>query len=589
MRNITIIIAGLIAGTAGAAWAQDTTIVIRPSGRYADEQLAVRQLPRDVAEDVVRFFNGPGTLHFSGATRIPQARGIDGDVAILGGPVRVAGRISGGLVVVNGDVVFERGAVVGGDVIVVGGTVEGADEADIAGEIRVYRDPLRYRRTGDAIVYAPQRELPRWTRVRRQLGDYRGSTSSFTLSLGGTYNRVEGAPIVFGPSLDSRLNDGMRLQADLRGIFRTGRDFSFRSEDFGYRARGEMIFGGRSDNIGFGARGYDQMASVEAWPLKDYEAGWAAILLHSDYRDFYRRHGGAVYGTLRIGRPFALTVEGRDETQSSVQERDPWTLFRGDRGWRVNPAVTDGRFRSLVTSVRFDTRNDRGASSSGVYLTGEYEAGRGRDITGTTDPNLVCITAPCVPPELADGKLDYQRLFFDARSYLRVSPAGRLNVRVTGGGRVGGEALPLQRRFALGYPDPLPGYGFRQFSCGGEVAAGTPALCDGVLVGQAEFRTHLGFDFGPEWANDWGEDDNDRYEPFHVTGPDIVFFADAGRAWMTGNGPNQAPVGRIPALSSFKSDIGLGLDTGPIGFYFAKALDQANRPVSFTVRMGRRF
>lgn len=587
MRSTIIAVFAL--SMAGVAWAQDTTITIRPSGRGADGRLVLRQLPRDVAEEVVRFFNGPGTLHFSGVTRIPVGRGIDGDVAVLGGPVTVAGRISGGLVVVNGDVVFERGAVVGGDVIVVGGTVDGADEADIDGEIRAYRDPLRYRRTGDEIVYAPQREPPRWARTRRPLGDYRGSTSSFVISLGGTYNRVEGAPIVVGPRLDTRLNDGMRFQADARGIFRTGRDFSFKSGDFGYRARGELIFGGRYDNIGFGVRGYDLMNSVEPWPLKDYEAGWAAILLHSDYRDYYRRHGGALYTTLRVGRPFAFTLEGRDETQSSVEERDPWSLFRGDRQWRENPAITDGRYRSAVASFRFDTRNDRATPSSGMWVTGEVEVGEGKEITGTTDPNLVCVTTPCVPPELQDGKLTYQRVFFDARSYLRVSPAGRLNVRVAGGGRVGGEALPLQRRFALGFPDPLPGYGFRQFSCGGESANGSPALCDRVLLGQVEFRTHLGFDFGPDWANDWGGDENDRYEPFHVTGPDIVVFADAGRAWMGGSGADRIPMDRLPALSTFKGDIGLGLDLGPIGFYLAKALDQADRPVSFTVRMGRRF
>ncbi|MDP3772669.1 MAG: BamA/TamA family outer membrane protein, partial [Gemmatimonadales bacterium] len=289
------------------------------------------------------------------------------------------------------------------------------------------------------------------------------------------------------------------------------------------------------------------------------------------------------------GRPLTFTVEGRDETQSSVEARDPWTLFRGDNIWRENPAVTDGRFRSAVASFRFDTRNDRGTPSSGVLVTGEYEVGEGKDITGTTDPTLVCIVAPCVPAALADGKLGYQRVFFDARSYLRVSPAGRLNLRVAGGGRVGGEALPLQHRLSLGYPDPLPGYRVRQFSCGGELVAGGPALCDRVLVGQVEFRAHLGFDFGPEWANDWGEDDNDRYEPFHVTGPDVVVFADAGRAWMAGRGPNKIPLDRLPALSTFKSDIGVGLDLGPIGFYLAKALDQAEQPVSFTVRMGRRF
>ena len=46
----------------------------------------------------------------------------------------------------------------------------------------------------------------------------------------------------------------------------------------------------------------------------------------------------------------------------------------------------------------------------------------------------------------------------------------------------------------------LRGFGFRQFSCGGGDVAGNPALCDRVIVGQFEYRTHLGFDFAPDWV-----------------------------------------------------------------------------------------
>ena len=52
---------------------------------------------------------------------------------MLGGPVTLAGRISGSLFVINGDVTFEPGAVVGGDVLVVGGTIEGQRNVAVAG------------------------------------------------------------------------------------------------------------------------------------------------------------------------------------------------------------------------------------------------------------------------------------------------------------------------------------------------------------------------------------------------------------------------------------------------------------------------
>ena len=49
------------------------------------------------------------------------------------------------------------------------------------------------------------------------------------------------------------------------------------------------------------------------------------------------------------------------------------------------------------------------------------------------------------------------------------------------------------------------------------------------------------------------------------------------------------PADELPALNTFKTDIGIGLDFGPLGFYLAKPLDHADRSVTFTVRMGRRF
>ena len=588
-------IALLLVAAATRAWAQDTTITtitIRPSRPDAAQRLAMRQLPRDVADQVIRLFNSESTVRFSGATRIPTARGIDGDVAVLGGPVVVGGRISGSLTVINGDVEFEPGAVVGGDVTVVGGKVQGANRASIEGEIRFYRDPLRYRRSGDRLVYSPDdTQIPRWIRQHDWSSD-RGSETGVLLALGGTYNRVEGLPILFGPRADLRLGDEVRLQADAAAIFRTT-SISINGSDVGYRAHGELVLGGRYSNIGLGIRGWDEVAPVETWPLKDFEVGWASFLLHRDYRDWYRHQGGGVYATLRLSRQASVTAAYDDQHEQSLVARSPWTLFRSDEDWRPNPAITDGDYRSAIGSFRVDTRNDRGQPSSGWLLTGEYENGRGRNVTGTTDPLTVCVAAPCNDPNIVNGKLNFQRVGFDARTYLRLSPTGRLDLRAAGGGWVGGGPLPLQRRLELGYPDPLPGYAFRQFSCGGSGLVGQPGLCDRALVFQAEFRTHLGFDFGPDWASDWGDAADEHYEPFHVSGPDLVVFTDAGRAWSVERAGMTAvdavPADELPSLNTFRTDIGIGLDFGPIGFYLAKPLEHSDRSVTFTVRMGRRF
>lgn len=575
MRRLLIV---PIAATALSlpAMAQDSVIAVRPQDPAV---IGVRRLPRDVAEEVIRFFNAPGTLTFSGITRVPAARGIDGDVGVVGGPVIIAGGISGDLMVINGDVTFEQGARVSGSVLVVGGSVDGENQAQIGGELRVYREALYFRRSADTLVYAPTRNVP-WRRPARHWSD--PSDAGFVVAFGGTFNRVEGAPILLGPRLDVRMNSSARLLADARLILRTAESFSLKTGRFGYRAKGELMLGSRAQSLSLGVRGYDQVHSIEPWPLKDFEAGWAAFLMHDDYRDWYRRRGGAAYATLRPSRALSLTVEGRAEDHLSVSANDPWSIFDNSAAWRINPAISDGRYRALGTTFRVDTRNDRSAPTSGVMLSGEFEAARGTGVSMPTCSGPSIGTLPCDD----DGRVSYTRAFVDARTYLRLTREARLNLRVAGGGKLGGEQLPLQHRMSLGFPDPLPGYAFRQLNCGGSASV---SGCDRAVVVQAEFRTHLGFDFGPDWANDWGDEDpQEHWRPFHISGPDIVVFADAGRAWNV-DGPGALPSSKLPAISSFSTDLGLGLDFGPIGFYLAKSVGALDQSATFSVRLGRRF
>jgi hypothetical protein len=67
-----------------------------------------------------------------------------------------------------------------------------------------------------------------------------------------------------------------------------------------------------------------------------------------------------------------------------------------------------------------------------------------------------------------------------------------------------------------------------------------------------------------------------------------VVFADAGTAWLAGDGPGRVPSARLPSFRDWHADVGVGLSTGGFGIYLAKAIEEGE-PVRLVVRLGRRF
>jgi hypothetical protein len=179
-----------------------------------------------------------------------------------------------------------------------------------------------------------------------------------------------------------------------------------------------------------------------------------------------------------------------------------------------------------------------------------------------------------------------------------------LNFRVVLGGWLGGDPLPLERRLSVDGPGVMPGYGFRGSSSGpdlgtcnvGGVYPGQPALCDRIALLQAEYRGDLHFDFHPDWeSHDDAVSDDEKASPpsrahhFHRDGTWVV-FADAGRGWLVGTGADTLTYAKdqMPPFSTFRTDLGAGIDFGGVGFYFAKAMT-ANEPVRWFIRLRHRF
>jgi hypothetical protein len=585
-----IILPWLLAPAPLGAQVRDTTVA-QDSAAAADsaaDALDESQLPREVAREVVELVNAPGTLRANGRLEIAAEREVQGDVAVLNGPLTIAGTITGRVVAVNADVVLTSTARINGDLLIVGGVLEGRERAYVGGEIRVYRQVLHYREEADRIVAerGPGNADRRWLRLRRGRGSRNWNNLRFASAR--TYNRVEGLPIYLGPTIREEVAWG-RLTLDAFGIFRTADNFRWDSDNLGHNLRAEVRVGGRP-GLAVGGRLFDVVDGIENWQLTDTEVGLGSFFLHRDFRDYFNRHGGSGYLALVAGEDVDLTFSLSDERQATRRLRDPFTLFRNQQSWRANPRIDDGRFHVANATLRIDTRNDTDDPWSGWYIVADYERGTGH----VASPVLVD-PLPGAPPRLA-GRVEYGRGFVDLRRYNRIAPDAQLNVRVVLGGWLDGDPLPLQRRFSVGGPGTLAGFDFRRTFGDADVnqcttdatraALGVVALCERMALAQVEYRGDLRFN-----ANLFGDDDDGGLTlGWHADGV-WVLFADAGRGWLVGDrqGTLQYERDGIPSVGTFRTDVGLGIEFDPVGLYVAKSVSEAKQPANVFVRLRRRF
>ena len=555
-------------------------------------------------------YNAPGVRRARGPLDVPPGDTIAGDLAVFGGPVTVAGHVAGRLTVVDGDLFLRPGASVGGDVLVVGGLVDGQRTATIGGPLTLLRRPIAFRVGADSLLAFDDRDVPTTRRdlgfrlTRSSSGDRRTITG-VTLASAGTYNRAEGLPLLFGPSLEAAVGGTGRVAVDLLGIFRTADEFRWDREHLGHALRAE-VRSSRGRGRRATARLYDEVAPVEAWQLRPDETGLATFALHRDFRDYYNRHGGSLAVGYDASPDVGLTLGLARERWASRRTLDPFTVLRNGDSWRPNPRADEGFVTLLTASARVDTRNDVARPWAGWYVAADYEYGAGR--FGEFAP-LSSDGSP-FGRDRTPGRRAYGRGFVDLRRYNRLTPDAQLNFRLAAGGWLHGDPLPAERRLSVGGPGALAGYDFRSaagvrgadvLQCGatgpfaGARPAGTPAECERVVLGQAEYRTDVRLSLFSE-----GAEGEPRFRRGFRTEFTWVLFADAGRGWLVGRraGALTYPVGAGPAFSTFLTDVGAGVDfghrhgrrdLGPFGVYVAKSVSRPDQAANVFVRVRRRF
>ena len=544
------------------------------------------------ATNAVTLYNAPATRRVDGAFDVPASTVVAGDVAVLNGPVTIAGRVDGSVVAINADVRLAPGAHIGHELVIVGGTVTGADSAHVGGETLKQVELLRYHLSGNELVAEGEPAYDdTWWRRHHVLNDLRHgeARTDFFYVASHAYDRVEGWSFVVGPRFQRYTSWG-NFNLEAFGVVRTAKPVQWGEESLGHDLRAEVQFG-EPIGVAMGVRAFQVVDPTESWQMDNGEVGLASVVLRRDFRDYYGRHGGLGFIRFLDGKDADLTFSLSDEQWEDERQRDPWTLFRGGETWRPNPFMDSGDMHLFTTALRIDTREHQGSLWSGWYTDAQLETGSGRLLRSGAPQNFDPALNTLLP--ITPEQVNYTRGFLDVRRYNRVAPFMSVNLRLVMGAWLGGDALPTERKFSLGGPGTLPGYGFREggltpdvLDCSNGVAQpGTPGQCDRIALAQVELRGHffagsLRDDASDDW---WRPGFNGRME--------WVVFADLGRGWLVGpqDGGTSYPSGLFPPLSSYKSDAGVGIDFGGIGLYVAKALSDGSEHPRLIVRLARRF
>ena len=561
--------------------AQDTVNVIDPNAPPA-QTLYRGGPPEEVVREAIGRHNDSTATRFYGSFTVASATWIRGDVGMYRGTLKVLGRITGRVTIVNGGLVIGPNGAIDGEILLIGGKVQTLPGGQQTGGVQTYADLAPVYRNSAGLLEI--REKP------PSLGDLASASRSFTagklkttlsLETGRTYNRVEGLPILVGPTFTLPTPDQGEAQLDLRAIFRTESDPTDQRDEVGFLGRFEWEHKGDRVRGGIGGSWSQVIDPIEDGPLSRSEVGWATFLVARDYRDYFENMSVGGYGFYYPIRSLRLEASVRYRRETTVPASDPLTVFSDPDNWRPNPLIDDGHYSVLAGQVEFDTRNSVNTPTSGWLAKASFEHGVSGDVAPAALPVEVREPLP------SSGSYGFSKVWFDLRRYARINTLARANLRVVGGGWIAGDPLPVQRRVSLGGPDLLPGYEFRSQTCApaGYSDAAQTALCDRTLAVQAEvrFRFHLGL------REQLGAQDLVLLERLvGAEQADVVLFGDMGKGWLSGDGPGRVPNNKLPALREWQYDVGLGLDLDGIAVYVATPVGAPWAP-RITFRLQRRF
>jgi hypothetical protein len=236
-----------------------------------------------------------------------------------------------------------------------------------------------------------------------------------------------------------------------------------------------------------GVQLYTLVDTTDRWRLDRLDSYLDSMVLNRPGSDYFRRKGLSGFVTALLGRHALAGVEyRRDRYRSLVSQPEVFTVFNNDEPPPATPPITEGTMGSLILRLEWST------FSFSPFRVGKLRRDpertivrlrRGEDWPTSywwTELRTVTTLEIANPSLGGDDRFRFVRLVSDNAAVLRTGHEQGLKVRLRAAGKVGGEALPLQKQEALGGWSDLRGYDFKEFR-------------DGTfsLLGTAEYRLEV--------------------------------------------------------------------------------------------------
>jgi hypothetical protein len=241
------------------------------------------------------------------------------------------------------------------------------------------------------------------------------------------YNRVEGS--YFGAGGTWWQIPGASLTTKL--------GYATSSDTWEYRL-GAGVRLSEAQRLWLDASYFDETTERLTLPSRDYNPTYRALLFRLDPLDYYREHGWTVSLNSKLFNFTEFDLRYKDVSQSSLGVVTNYSVFAVDRPQRPNPAIVEGRLRSLRGSLVYDSRPLLRSKGQDYYLE-QFGGTRTR----------VSLVTEVAAPELIPNDFDFQRYAIQLERRQRTFNLGVTTI-VAGAGVARGN-VPPQRYFTIDF------------------------------------------------------------------------------------------------------------------------------------------
>jgi len=274
-----------------------------------------------------------------------------------------------------------------------------------------------------------------------------------------------------------------------------------------------------------GLEGHNMTDTKDQWLIGQGENTAAACFIHEDYRDYFERAGwgaNAAYTVQTDDLTSQFNLQYLQDKYRSMNNRTEWSLFGGDKVFRLNPPIDEGTMHSVVVSLGISTRKKS--------MYGEH----GWSAFGTAE----------FAEQSFGGDFGFRQYTVDVRRYQPLGRYDNLNIRVRAGTSEG--MLPVQRLYEIGGLSTVQVLPFKTMSGNRMLLVNAEYILNSNVLHDV--------DFWPSWL---------------TSGVNLLFIADAG--WTNTVRPSASfdeGFGSL-RLKQFRSNLGVGVSNRSGSFRLA--------------------